>query len=210
MPDYPLILNLEGKSAVVAGGGSVATRKIRSLVSCGARVTVICEKASNQVQEWVEKGAVIWKKRDWINTDAEGVFLIIAATDDETVNAAIAESARPNQLVCVAGNASLGNFSVPAVARRGRLTLTVSTGGASPFYAKKLRDDLSNGLKDDLEEYLDFLSLFRQQILEKHLDRGLRKKCLKNVLQPEFHNKMEQLKLLEGLDQWIQNQRDLD
>ncbi|TGA99934.1 hypothetical protein E4665_03020 [Sporolactobacillus shoreae] len=94
------------------------------------------------------------------------------------------------------------------VVRRGRLTLTVSTGGASPFYAKKLRDDLSNGLNDDLEGYLDFLSLLRQQILEKHLDRGLREKCLKSVLQPEFHNKTEQLKLLEGLDQWIQGQAD--
>lgn len=206
MTDYPLNLNLAGKTALVVGGGHVATRKIRSLIDCGAQVTVICEKASDQVQEWAEQGVILWKKRQWRRQDSEDVFLIIAATHSETVNAEIAESVHPNQLICVAGDGSLGNFSVPAVIRRGRLTITVATGGASPFYAKKLRDEIEHDLSGNVEEYLDFLFLFRQQILKKNLSSNLRKTCLKNVLQSKYLNRSEQIKLLKNLDEWIKNQ----
>lgn len=206
MIDYPLNLNLVGKTALVIGGGNVATRKIQSLIRSGALVTVICEKASDQVQEWAEQGIILWKKRQWKRTDSEDVLLIIAATDSETVNAEIAESVHPNQLICVAGDASLGNFSVPAVIRHGRLTITVATGGASPYYAKKLRDEIEHGLSGNVEEYLDFLFLFRQQILKTNLSSNLRKTCLKNVLQSKYLHRNEQIELLKNLDEWIKNQ----
>jgi precorrin-2 dehydrogenase/sirohydrochlorin ferrochelatase len=206
MINYPLNHNLVGKTALVVGGGNVATRKIQSLIRCDAVITVICEKASIQIQEWAEQGVILWKKRKWRRTDSEDVFLMIAATDSETVNAEIAESVHPNQLICVAGDRSLGNFSVPAVIRRGRLTITVATGGASPFYAKKLRGELDHGLNGNAEEYLDFLFLLRQQILKKNLSISLRKKCLKNVLQPKYLNRNEQIELLKNLDEWIKNQ----
>ncbi|WP_010632625.1 NAD(P)-dependent oxidoreductase [Sporolactobacillus vineae] len=205
MNGYPLNINLQGKNVVVAGGGPVATRRLEALLDCGARITVICPQASDRIRKWAGEQAIIWKKRCWERTDSEAAFLILAATGSEMVNAAIAASAQPNQLICTAGHAA-GNCSVPAVIRRGRLTVTIATGGASPAYARELRDQLAQTLDSDIEGYLDFLASFRKQLLSKELNRELRAACLKEVLRPEYRDRQRQVRLLKALDQWIKQQ----
>lgn len=205
MTDYPVNINLHGKKVIIAGGGRVATRRAKTLIDCGARVTVVSPQASARIREWAEQKAMVWEQRNWVRADSEAAFLILAATDNETVNAAIAASAQSNQLICTAGQAA-GNCSVPAVIRRGRLTVTIATGGASPAYAKELRDQLAQKLDSDIEGYLDFLALVREQILSKELNRELRTACLKEVLLPEYRNTQRQVRLLKTLDQWIEQQ----
>ncbi|MCO7125185.1 siroheme synthase [Sporolactobacillus shoreicorticis] len=206
MIDYPLNLDLDGRVAVVIGGGRIATRKIRSLIRCHAKVTVICEQASHQIQEWSEHNDVIWIRRNWRSGDTDHAFLTIVATNNESVNTEIARSAGPNQLICVAGKTALGNFSVPAVTRRGRLTVAVATGGASPLYAKKLRDQIACNLDEDLEDYLDFLYVFRQEIIKKGLSSELKEAYLKSILQPKYHDRNNQDELMKAMNQWTRNQ----
>ncbi|MCL1632895.1 siroheme synthase [Sporolactobacillus sp. CPB3-1] len=199
MIDYPLILNLEHRNVLVVGGGRVATRRVPSLIDSGAEITVVSEEASKQIQAWAKQGCITWGKRRWERKDSDGPFLIIAATDDERVNEKIAACAQPNQLVCVSGHAQSGNVSVPAVMRRGRLTVAVSTGGASPYFAGQLRDAIDRNLEGDYGAYMDFLFLVRRQVLSKKMSRAQKMACLKQALNPKYLDQSEQQKFMNHL-----------
>jgi precorrin-2 dehydrogenase/sirohydrochlorin ferrochelatase len=137
---YPLFLNLQNQPVTVIGAGKVAVRKIRSLLAAGAVVTVISPASTAAIQRL--KG-VRWVPRAYRRGDLAGARLVIAATNDLAVNEAVCrEAKRRNLLVnCIAPPAA-GNFIVPAVARRGGIALAISTGGASPAFAKQLRQEL--------------------------------------------------------------------
>ena len=150
MHHYPLFLNLAGQSVVVIGAGKVATRKIRSLLAAGAHVTVISPHAKRLLI------GVRWLKRRYRRGDLRGACLVVAATNDLKVNEEIcAEAKRRKLLVNCVAPPSAGNFIVPAVARRGRLTVAISTGGVSPALAKRLRRDLERVLRKDYPQLRD-------------------------------------------------------
>jgi precorrin-2 dehydrogenase/sirohydrochlorin ferrochelatase len=138
---YPLFLDLQERPVTVVGGGRVAVRKITALRRAGARVTVISPALS---RSWPD---VRWVRRAYRRGDLRGAFLVVAATNDPVVNVAVcAEAKRRGLLVNCAAPPAAGNFIVPAVARRGGITLAISTGGASPAFAKRLRGDLERFL----------------------------------------------------------------
>ena len=163
---YPLFLDVAGQPAVVIGAGSVATRKIRTLLAAGACITVISptatpfivERASRPLDPRQRTGEtpvppysqrVRWLRRCYRRGDLRAARLAIAATDNPEVNELVcAEAKRRGLLVnCVAPPAA-GNFIVPALVRRGGVLLAISTGGASPAFAKQLRRDLERFLGD--------------------------------------------------------------
>ena len=147
---YPLFLNLTDQPVIVIGGGVVAKRKIRSLLAAGAHVTVISPYATRLPK------SVRWLHRRYQRGDLRDARLVVAATDDQTVNEQVcAEAKRRKLLVNCVAPPSAGNFIVPAVARRGRLTIAVSTGGASPALAKQLRRDLERLLRKDYPQLRD-------------------------------------------------------
>jgi precorrin-2 dehydrogenase/sirohydrochlorin ferrochelatase len=138
---YPLFLNLQDQPVTVVGAGQVATRKIRSLLDAGAAVTVISPEALRLPK------TVRWLKRPYRRGDLRGAVLVVAATDDQDVNRRVCvEAKRRRQLVNCITEPAAGNFIVPAVARRGGITLAISTGGANPSLAKKLRQELERWL----------------------------------------------------------------
>ncbi|RYM05435.1 siroheme synthase [Sporolactobacillus sp. THM7-7] len=200
---YPITLDIRGRTAVVAGGGRVAERKIRSLISGGASVTVFCERASGQVEKWAKSGKIIWIRRDWSESDGKEAFLVIAATNDSSVNRQIAKQAGPYQLVNVADQPELGNFHLPAVLRRGKLTVAVSTEGASPLFARQLRDDIAEILDDDVEGYLDFLFQLRKALKERRMKADERLICLKKALDPVYRDQRYQDQVLADIDTFI-------
>lgn len=147
---YPLFLNLTDQSVVVIGGGKVAARKIRSLLIAGAGVTVISPQADRLPE------GVRWLKRRYRRGDLAGARLVIAATNDQNVNRQVcAEAKRRKLLVNCVAPPDAGNFIVPAVARRGGLTIAISTDGVSPALAKRLRRDLERVLYKDYPELRD-------------------------------------------------------
>ena len=133
---YPLFMDVSGSRCVVVGGGGVASRKARGLLKSGARVVVV----SPEVAPEIEAMDVTLERRPYAPGDLAGAALAFAATDRREVNAAVAREAKKNGIpVNVADRIADGDFALPSVLRRGGLQVAVSTGGASPTLARKIR-----------------------------------------------------------------------
>jgi precorrin-2 dehydrogenase/sirohydrochlorin ferrochelatase len=136
---YPIFLDLSGRRCVVVGGGEVANRKARKLLQARAEVVVI----SPELRPELESVATEIHRRPYEAGDLEGACLAFAATDAREVNAAVADEAEERGIpVNVADRPSEGDFALPSVLRRGRLQVAVSTGGASPTLARRIRGEL--------------------------------------------------------------------
>jgi precorrin-2 dehydrogenase/sirohydrochlorin ferrochelatase len=160
-PLYPLSLRLEGEKCLVVGGGRIAARKIASLVTCGAEVTVIAPATLPEVN--VLAGEV--RRRPYRRGDAAGFRLVIAATGDAAVDQDVFEDAEAHRvLVNAADQPAACRFLVPAVLRRGPVSVAVSTGGASPYLATWLRDRIAATSGPELEEVAALLSEVRASL----------------------------------------------
>lgn len=156
---YPLFADLNGRRCVVIGGGLIAQRKVTTLLSYGADLTVIAPAATRPIASYAARGKVRWIRRRFRPTDLAGAWLVIAATDDADINHAVSETAQHQRVFTnVVDQTPLCTFIAPSIARRGPLTVAVSTGGASPTLAKRLRHELSARLG---AEYVPMLRLLR-------------------------------------------------
>jgi precorrin-2 dehydrogenase / sirohydrochlorin ferrochelatase len=144
---YALFLDLKNQPVVVIGAGQVAVRKVKTLLAADARVTVISPVAAAGIRTLAAAGTLRWIRRVYRRGDLRGAALVVAATDNLEVNQAVSAEARRRKLLvnCIAPP-SAGNFIVPSLIRRGGITLAISTGGASPAFAKRLRLDLERFL----------------------------------------------------------------
>src|ERR687894_432772 len=134
---YPLFMDVAGRRCVVVGGGGVASRKARGLLGSGARVTVVAPEVSPEI----EAMDVTVERRPYAPGDLAGATLAFAATDLREANAAVAREAGESGIpVNVADRPAEGDFALPSVLRRGGLQVAVSTGGASPTLARRIRD----------------------------------------------------------------------
>ncbi len=176
------MLDLYGKDAVVIGGGKVANRKIRSLVEAGASVTVVSPEVTANIKKLVQQGQINWIKKQVEAKDYQDAFVVIAATNGPDVNQRIAAQAGKHQLVNVVDDPDNGNFHVPAKLSRGRLTIAVSTGGASPILAKRIRDELAQTYDTTYEDYMDHLFDCRQKIKRMTLSEQEKRKILEECV----------------------------
>jgi precorrin-2 dehydrogenase/sirohydrochlorin ferrochelatase len=136
---YPIFLDLSGRRCVIVGGGEVANRTARTLLQARARVVVI----SPEIGTELESVALEVHRRPYREGDLRGAYLAFAATDSREVNAAVAREAAERGIpVNVADRPSEGDFALPSTLRRGRLQVAVSTGGASPTLARRIKDRL--------------------------------------------------------------------
>jgi siroheme synthase-like protein len=133
-------LDVTDRRCLVVGGGSVGLEKAAGLVTCGALVTVV----SPELHEAFAELDVEWRARPYETGDLEGMFLVIAATSDRAVNEAVHRDAEARAMLCnVADVPELCNFILPSVYRQDPIAVAVSTGGASPALAKRIRDDVA-------------------------------------------------------------------
>ncbi|WP_040205389.1 NAD(P)-binding protein [Neobacillus jeddahensis] len=186
--NYPIMVRLDGKIVVVVGGGRVAERKISSLLDTGARVVVISPSATDEIQRLSLEGTILWKQKAIAAEDLQEAFLIFAATADKEVNQWVKSLAGEHQLVTIADDPEGSDFHVPAHFKRGRLSMAVSTGGASPTLARKIREQLEGQFDEKYEAYLDFLSATRNWILKEVEDPSLKKKLLTVIVSDAFLN----------------------
>jgi len=179
---YPIHLDIQNRNCLVVGGGGVGTRKVTTLLNCGAKVTVVSPEISQQLHNLAETAPLTLKSRPYRCADLEGMFLVIGATDDETLNAQISSDAeRRNTLCNIADRPEKCNFILPSILRRDDLVITISTSGRSPALAKKLRKTLERQFGP---EYGDFLKLMG----------AVRSKLLSQAHEPEAHKPLfEQL-----------------
>lgn len=184
MPDYPIHLQIENRLCVVVGGGAVGLRKVLSLLRAGARVRLIApeEEATGRIPEGVEV-----LRRPYRRGDLRGAHLAFAATNSRKVNAAVIREARDlGVLVNGADAPEDGDFTLPALLRRGDVTVSVSTAGRSPALAALIRDHLAATLGHEWSTVLEIAAALRQKqltaekktkynqmILRRLLDDGL-------------------------------------
>jgi siroheme synthase-like protein len=147
-PFYVACLNLKGPPArrcVVVGGGEVGLEKVEGLLACDGEVTLIAPEAEPALAELAREGSIRWERREYGGAaDLEGVFMVIAATDDTDVNIAVYEDAeRRAMLVNVVDVPPLCNFILPAIVRTGPLAIAISTAGASPALAKRIKREVA-------------------------------------------------------------------
>lgn len=144
-PYYPAYLDLRGRRCVVIGAGVIAERKVEGLLEAGAAVTVVSPEATDAVAGWAAEGRVGWERRGYQPGDLDGAWLAIAATDDNPTNRAVhAEAEARRVLLNVVDVTELCSFIAPATASRGPVTVAISTGGASPALARKLRTQMGS------------------------------------------------------------------
>ena len=154
---YPIHLDIRNRGCLVVGGGSVGTRKVMTLLACGAKVTVVSPVVTKRLREWAESGSISLKARLYQSQDLSGMFLVIGATDDETLNRRISSDAERLNILCnIADRPEVCNFILPSIVQRDDLVITISTSGKSPALSKKLRKTLEDQFG---EEYGDFLRL---------------------------------------------------
>jgi precorrin-2 dehydrogenase len=144
-PFYIACLKLEGRRCVVVGGGAIGLEKVEGLLACGGDVTLIAPEAEEELQGYAREGSIRWERRSYAGrADLEGVFMVIAATDDTEVNIAVFSDAEERaMLVNVVDVPPLCNFILPAIVRTGPLAIAISTAGASPALAKRMKREIA-------------------------------------------------------------------
>lgn len=162
---YPMTVCLTGKRCVVVGGGAVASRKVEGLLAAGADdVVVVAPRACPTVEGRAQEGRVTWRARPFRADDLDGAALAFVATADREVNAAATAAARGRGVwVNVADRPEESDFHVPAVLRRGGVSVAVSTGGASPALAAWIRDGAGGALPERVEELARLTRALRER-----------------------------------------------
>lgn len=156
---YPVNLVLDGRPCLVVGGGKVAVRKVEGLLACGGRVTVVAPRVDAALRALP---GVTVEQRAWRPDDIDGMWLVIAATDDPAVNRAVYVAGQEAGVwVNGADDPANCSFTLPSVVRRGDLQVTVSTGGRSPALATWLRRRLEGEIGPEYAVLLDLLATER-------------------------------------------------
>lgn len=166
MQTYPIFVLIAHRPCLVVGGGAVGERKVQDLLQAGARVTVVSPEVTPALAALAAQGAIRHLKADFQEEQVKGMALVIGATDDLEVNARVSAAAQARGLmVNIVDQPHLCTFIVPAQVRRGDLSLAISTGGASPALARKLREELEQHFGPEYGPYLTLLQTLRTRLL---------------------------------------------
>jgi precorrin-2 dehydrogenase/sirohydrochlorin ferrochelatase len=188
---------------LVIGGGEVAERKVLSLLEAGARVQVISPQITERIHQLANEKAIVFIEREYRSGDLDKAFLVISATDNPAINAAIAtEADRLNILLNVVDSPAECNFVVPASVIRGNLLISVSTSGKSPAFAKKIRQQIEQSYGLEYGPLLEILGYCRKFILEQVSDIEVRKQIfgqLAESILPEMIRNKDIPQILETI-----------
>src|ERR1700754_3098946 len=144
-PFYIACLRLAGRRCLVVGGGEIGLEKVEGLLACDGDVTLISPDAVPELQALAAEGSIAWERRAYAGPeDLEGAFMVIASTDDTDINIAVYNDAeRRAMLVNVVDVPPLCNFILPAILRTGPLAIAISTAGASPALAQRMKAEVA-------------------------------------------------------------------
>jgi precorrin-2 dehydrogenase/sirohydrochlorin ferrochelatase len=195
---FPMFLKLEGRSCLVVGAGSVGAPKIESLLETGACVRVVAPRVNFAVGEWAGSGAISWEAREFVVSDLDGVFLVIAATSSREVNDLIFREARRRNMLCnVVDDPEHCDFYYPAVVRRGNLQIAVSTNGLSPALAQRIRRELEEQFGPEYDEWLEQLGQIRRQLFASAIHPEERRRLLHRMASREAFERAHQSAAIE-------------
>jgi precorrin-2 dehydrogenase/sirohydrochlorin ferrochelatase len=180
---YPAFIDLENRTVLVVGGGVVAERKVETLLETGARITVVSPQITEQLQDFAHSRRITVRLRNFFPSDMDGVSLVISATDDPTIQSEVASiAASRNILVNTVDKPELCSFIVPAILRRGDITIAISTSGKSPSLAAELRTRLDRVLSEDIARTARVLGAVRQEVHQHFAGSDERKRVFDSII----------------------------
>lgn len=183
----PVFLQVAERPCVVIGGGEVAARRVETLLRAGAIVTVISRELCRSLRALVEAGSVTYLARSYIRGDLNGCAVCYVALDEpETARAIALEAQELGVPINVSDSPALSSFIVPALVRRGDLQVAISTGGASPALARRLREELGDLIGPEYALLIDVLRAARIHLQSSPLTAEVRREILSKLAGPEF------------------------
>lgn len=197
---FPAFLKLDGRLAVVVGGGNIAESKIPGLLQAGARVCVVAPYVSAKVGEWVREYAVEWIAKGFEGEDLAGAFLVVAATSIKELNAAVFQEAEKRNILCNAvDDIENCHFYYGSIVQRGDLQIAISTNGKSPALAQRLRKELEGQFGAEYAAWLEWLGAAREVLRGQSEDAESTKRWL-HVLasRPMFERFLKETSTQDG------------
>ena len=184
---YPVYLDIQNRNCLVVGGGSVGTRKVMMLLTCGANVTVVSLAATKKLQELSKNGMIKLKERPFQTADLDDRFLVIGATDNQELNRQIHAEAERRGLLCnIADRPEACNFILPSVVNRGDLIIAISTSGKSPAFAKKMRKHLEKEFGNEYAEFLNLMGAIRKKLLSEDHEPEAHKHLFEELIERDL------------------------
>ena len=196
---FPMFLKLEGRQCLVVGAGAIAQEKMPSLLEAGAKVKIVAPQVAEPIAELARSGKVSLEQREFVESDLDGVFLVIAATSLSYLNRQVFEAARARRILCNAvDDPDNCDFYYGSVVRRGDLQIAISTAGHSPALAQRLRKQLETQFGPEYSDWLRELAATREDLFSRDIDPQQRKSLLHAVASQEAFE-TRQAKKEEGL-----------
>ncbi len=189
MSYYPILLKLDNKMALVAGGGKVARRKVETLLEFGASVNVVARELVPELQKLVDDNIIRLVGDEFMDCHLDDTEVVIAATDDTALNHKIAETAQKRGLLVNAVDQPADcNFIVPSIMKRGELLIAISTSGRSPALAKAIREKLEGEFGVEYAIFVTLMRHLRKEILTKGLSQGENSDIFTRIVQSDILN----------------------
>jgi siroheme synthase-like protein len=184
---YPVFLDLQNRPVLVVGGGSIAEGKAEQLLAAGAQVTLVSPTLTPRLQALRAQAVFVHHPREFIESDLDGIALVISATDNQPVNEAVAHAARQrNLLYNIVDQAPWCNFITPALVTRGDLQIAISTGGGSPSVAQLVKRQISELIGEEYEELLALATWLRNELKARGIDYTARRDLMNEFLSAEL------------------------
>jgi precorrin-2 dehydrogenase/sirohydrochlorin ferrochelatase len=190
---YPVNLDIRNRNCLVVGGGDVGTRKVMTLLDCGAMVIVVSPAVTEKIEELSNKGLIKLERRGFKPTDLDQMFLVIGATDNPELNRQIHAGAERLGMLCnIADRPEVCNFILPAIVNRGDLIIAISTSGKSPAFAKTMRKDLEKKFGTEYAEFLTLMGGIRTKLLSQDHEPEAHKHLFENLIKRDVVNLIKQ------------------
>lgn len=180
---YPVYVDLQDRKCLIIGGGKVAERKIEQLLDYDCSIKVVSLRTEEKIKHWADLGLIQLYQREFQALDLEHVFMAFVATDDNQVNASLSKICRERGiLVNAVDDPPHCDFYVPSILKRNSLVLAISTGGKSPAFARRLRQELEELITPAYGEFTDILGEQRELIKERIEDIEVRKRIFEELV----------------------------
>jgi siroheme synthase-like protein len=183
MSMFPILVKVKGRACLVVGAGTIAASKAEGLLRHGARVRAVSPRATEWIQTQASAGNLLWEKREFVENDVDGAFLVVAATNSTSTNEAVFRACQARAVLCnVVDDPEHCDFFYPAIVERGPLQIAISTGGRSPALARRIRMELERQFGPEYGEWVEHVGKLRKQLLNNHLDKSEEAKTINEMV----------------------------
>lgn len=177
---FPFFIDIENRNCIIVGGGKVALRKIEKLLPFNPKIVVIAPDICDEIKNITSINIL---QRNFTDSDIQNAFMVISATDDNSLNAHIFELCQKNNiLINTVDCKEKCGFIFPALVKRDNITVGISTSGKSPLYARFLREKIETAIDDNCDETIDILNKFRNLIKSEVKSEENRKRAFERIL----------------------------